>query len=144
MIRLSHCSFLTLSLYMYISLLLFPLCFSVYLDGTVMDRTMISSMCHPSPSPPHTPTLSHPPVIIATCMRAPGRLNRFVKRPPVDERGPNSVACSSCAPLSLFRGTLHGGELPASPNSPSPSPSLSPSPPLPLLLLRHAEIIGLM
>lgn len=78
---------------------------------------MIASMCHP----PHTPTLSHPPVIMATCVRAPGRLNRFVKGPPVDERGPGPIAWPSCAHLSPFQALCMGvSSLPIPPPYPPP------------------------
>lgn len=94
---------------------------------------MIASMCHPPPLP-RTPTLSHPPVIKATCVRAPGRLNGFVKGPQWMGEARAPVAWPSRADLSPFRrhsawGGGGGGGMSSLPVLPSLPPRR-----LPLLL----------
>lgn len=123
---LSHCSFLSPSLCMCSRFL--SLCSSVVLmgcSGLNNDRLRVS--------PPHAPAFSHPPAIMPTCVRAPGRLNRFVKGPQWmrEVRAPKPGPRVQVYPL--WRHSAWGW-------NPCPLPPAAVTPPL----LRHAEIIGLM
>ena len=127
LILLSHCSFLPPSRSLCIS---FPRSFSLRSSVILMGWLGSEQWLPPCVISLTLPLLCHATVITVTCMRTPGRLNRFVKGPQW-MRGVRAsyrlvLVCASIP----FWGTPHGGEPPAS--HPSHSSLLQW---LPLLLL---------